>query len=1137
MKKVQPTSNTSSEPKVRLTRREALSGTLAGTAALGLLDFQATAAVAAETEGYSLEQPENQILTSCLQCNTGCGIKVKVLDGVVVKIDGSPYSPWCLYPHIPYSTPVAVSAPIDGHLCPKGAAGIQTAYDPYRIRRVLKRAGKRGEMKWFSIPFEQAIAEIVSGGKLFAHVPGEEEREVEGLASLHALRDPKLAKAMGADAAKVGKKEMTLAEFQEKYRDHLDLLIDPNHPDFGPKNNHFCFSFGRLKSGRKDFIERFVRGGFGSTNVHGHTTVCQGSLYFSGKAMSEQLVYDEKDKKVKWTGGEKFYWQADLAHAEFVIFVGAGVWEGGYGPPLRTPQITEGLASGRLKFAVVDPRFSKLASKAWKWVPAKNGSEGALALGMIRWLFENDRIHHAYLRAANKAASAQRGEPTWTNATWLVKCEEKDGKLVPGSLLYASDLGLPKIVLEHTRTVEVPEVDSTGRPLLDEKGKPRLKKVSEVVNDAEGKPIRYELDRPIVFANGKLVPFNPNDSAEPAEGDLFVERPLTVRDKEGKTKEIVVKTGLTLLRESAFERSIEEWAEICGISPNVIVELAREFSEPGRRSVVDIHRGVSQHTNGYYNVQAWYSLCLLRGIHDHIGGLMKPTTYSTSGTRPGQPYPLDKLHPGKIEPFGISTIRHGIKYEDTTLFDPAKGKENYPAKRPWWPLASDVYQETLPSIGDAYPYPTKVLLTYMAAPTYSLPGGQTNIEVLQNLERLPLHVACDIAIGETSMYADYIFPDLSYLERWEFHGSHPTVAWKVQPVRQPALPPIPETVQVFGQAMPISIEALLLALAEALKVPGFGADGFGTGQPLTHPDHFYLRAVANLACGEKPTVQVDGRIIWPDSVPEASDEELAIFHTARKHLPPSVFDEERWKQAAGELHWRRVVYVLNRGGRFEDFAKAFEKELLKNKYGKQVNLYCEKTAKTKNAMTGKAFSGIARYFAIQAVNGTPIEDEQDGFDLHLMTYREIMQTKSRTISNYYLNALRPENFILIHPSDAKARGFKEGDLVHVVSATNLEGVWDFGPIGKRPMAGKVHLTEGIRPGVIAFSLGHGHWAMGSTDFELDGRKVRGDERRAKGVHLNAAMRLDPALQNTSLLDPVGGSVSFYDTKVRLEGLV
>lgn len=52
---------------------------------------------------------------------------------------------------------------------------------------------------------------------------------------------------------------------------------------------------------------------------------------------------------------------------------------------------------------------------------------------------------------------------------------------------------------------------------------------------------------------------------------------------------------------------------------------------------------------------------------------------------------------------------------------------------------------------------------------------------------------------------------------------------------------------------------------------------------------------------------------------------------------------------------------------------------------------------------------------------------------------------------------------------------------------------------------------------------------------IDGERIKGDPRRATGVHANAAMWTDPALRNnTCLLDPVGGSVSFYDTKVRLE---
>jgi hypothetical protein len=46
-------------------------------------------------------------------------------------------------------------------------------------------------------------------------------------------------------------------------------------------------------------------------------------------------------------------------------------------------------------------------------------------------------------------------------------------------------------------------------------------------------------------------------------------------------------------------------------------------------------------------------------------------------------------------------------------------------------------------------------------------------------------------------------------------------------------------------------------------------------------------------------------------------------------------------------------------------------------------------------------------------------------------------------------------------------------------------------------------------------------------------KVPGDPRRATGVHANAAMRVDPVLKNTGLVDLTGGSAVFYQTQVKL----
>ncbi len=205
-----------------------------------------------------------------------------------------------------------------------------------------------------------------------------------------------------------------------------------------------------------------------------------------------------------------------------------------------------------------------------------------------------------------------------------------------------------------------------------------------------------------------------------------------------------------------------------------------------------------------------------------------------------------------------------------------------------------------------------------------------------------------------------------------------------------------------------------------------------------------------------------------------------------------------------------------------------------NKYGKMVGIYFDKLVTTKNSMTGEPYLGHADFIGgPRDCLGRMLEDEAKGFDMTLITYKTISQTKSRTVGNYWLQALYPENFIEISPTDAKRLGVSEGDKVKVVSASNEEGIWDLGNGQKKPMIGHVRVRQGIRPGVVAFSLGHGHWAYGAQRVIIDGVSVPDDSRRATGVHANAAMRVDPVLKNTGLVDPVGGSAVFYQSQVKL----
>ena len=129
-------------------------------------------------------------------------------------------------------------------------------------------------------------------------------------------------------------------------------------------------------------------------------------------------------------------------------------------------------------------------------------------------------------------------------------------------------------------------------------------------------------------------------------------------------------------------------------------------------------------------------------------------------------------------------------------------------------------------------------------------------------------------------------------------------------------------------------------------------------------------------------------------------------------------------------------------------------------------------------------------------------------------------------------AIAHKNFLQMNSRDASARGIKSGDWVRVVSATLPTGAFDLGDGREYTVEAEVKVMEGMRPGTIALSW-RGHWAYGSNDVVIDGTTIKGDPDRASGTVPNPAMRIDPVVGDVSLTDPIGGSASFSDTKVRV----
>ena len=85
-------------------------------------------------------------MSTCGQCPAGCGIRLRLIDGIPVRILGNPIAP--------------VNS---GFTCPMGEAGLELLYHPDRIRQPMRRKGKKGESSWEPISWEEALGPISQG--------------------------------------------------------------------------------------------------------------------------------------------------------------------------------------------------------------------------------------------------------------------------------------------------------------------------------------------------------------------------------------------------------------------------------------------------------------------------------------------------------------------------------------------------------------------------------------------------------------------------------------------------------------------------------------------------------------------------------------------------------------------------------------------------------------------------------------------------------------------------------------------------------------------------------------------------------------------------------------------------------------
>ena len=322
------------------------------------------------------------------------------------------------------------------------------------------------------------------------------------------------------------------------------------------------------------------------------------------------------------------------------------------------------------------------------------------------------------------------------------------------------------------------------------------------------------------------------------------------------------------------------------------------------------------------------------------------------------------------------------------------------------------------------PYPLRAMFMRKHNPMSGVPNTKKTEEFLRKMD---LNVMIDILPSDTTMFADVILPEASYLERTSpvasYGGLEPAIVMRKQSIK-----PLFETKEP---------EVIYKELAEKLSKPLWeitkkydeDVQDDTKGMSEKELEEYYEENGFNLAD------------VWEKPVYEAN-----------KEMVEKTFGEEAWK-------------TLDEKGVWYPNMEKYHKQLNPNEF----QYYPEKA---KNYTTKKDELKVVFNFknlAKKGVDPMPKWHDEWNFSVpegkfRLVTGRHAQFTQSGTTNNAMLRDLIPTNYLWINKRVAEQKGIKFGDNVEVSSS-----------IGKVTI--KAYPTEKIAPNQIFMLHGFG----GSSD--------------------------------------------------------
>ena len=875
--------------------------------------------------------------SSCLGCWTQCGVRLRVdtKENRILRVAGNPYHPLATTRPAAMETPVReVYAQLGGEnglegratSCARGSAMLEQMNSPFRVLQPMKRVGGRGEGKWQSISFEQLVQEVCEGGDLFG------EGHVEGL---RAIFD-------------------------------RDTLLDPDNPEYGAKVNQFLFT-DASNEGRTPLIQRFAGQSFGTVNFSNHGSYCGQSFRVGAGAALGDLKSMPHGKP-------------DWDNARFGLFIGAAPAQAGNPFQRQARQLAEARVrpeADSFTYVVVSPVLpassSLSAGSGNEWVPVNPASDLALAMGLIRWILDNERFDARMLAQPGPNAMKAAGEAAWTNATHLVVAEPGHPRL--GTFVRGADLGWP-------------------RPA-----------------DADEK---WEDVYAVRLEDGTLAPHTAATAAT-----LFVDERIAVPGMAGGAETVRVCSSLALLREESHRKTLDDYAGLCGVPTDKIASLAKRFTSYGKRAVADAHGGTMSGA-GFYTAYAIAMLNTLVGNLNVDGGLVLDAgPFPPYG--PGPRYNIAGFA-NRATPKGVALSRNRFPYEKSSEFKRKKaaGQPAYPASAPWYPATGGLSSEMLASALAGYPYRAKVWFNHMSNPIYGIAGLKgVIIDKMKDPRILPLSVSINAFINETNALADYIVPDTVTYESWGVSAPWADVVAKASTVRWPAVQP---RVARTATNEPICLETFLIACAKRLGMPGFGenaiSDKEGAKYALDTPEDFFLRGMANIAFAA-------GR-----AVPEASDDDMALTGVDRyRSLLQQKLKPGEWRQVA------MLMSRGGRFDKMDDaWVDKGPNRHTRQAYAKPLQIWSEELAGFRHAMTGERYSGCPTWYPARLADGRDMRAEYPAqqWPFLLSSFKSNLMS-SMSIGVNRLRQVHPHNPVSINRQDGERLGLRNGDPVRIVT--------------------------------------------------------------------------------------------------------